>query len=367
MKRLEGLFRRLGIIGESYLLKQVETVISQVAGTDIAVLITGESGTGKELVAKAVHEASVRSEGPLVTVNCGAIPEGVFESEIFGHEKSAFTGADRQRKGMFELADGGTIFLDEIGETPLPMQVKLLRVLESGVFMRVGGTSEVHVDVRVVAATNRDMAQMVAEGKFRQDLYYRLQAVSINLPALRERREDIPLLVNHFSLNFCRNNHFECPAIDPVAMDLIREQYWPGNIRELRNFVESLVLLNREGTIRLQDVEQRLAQMSQSGNLPILVRDQKSEPEGAIYQMLWFIQQELQEIKASIFELKQSQSEPVVTESRDVTPKTVEDLEKQHIIDVLAEYKWNRKKAAQALGIGERTIYRKIKKFGIMG
>ena len=363
----ESIFRKVGLITRSPLLLQVENIIRQVADSTISVLITGESGTGKEMIAKAIHEASSRREKPLITVNCGAIPEGIFESEIFGHEKGAFTGADRQRQGMFELADGGTIFLDEVGELPLFMQVKILRILETWTFMRVGGTRTLSVDVRLVAATNRDLGEMVVAGTFRQDLYYRLKAVSIVLPPLRERPEDIPMLAEYFAREFSRKNQRRTPDFSPEALELLKQQYWRGNIRELKNFVETLVLLARDTVIRERDVVQRLqAEGVQNPNLPILVRrDPEVDLEQKLTSMFFYFQGELQTIKKMLSELQQTRETPEPVEGREITRKTVQDLEREHIREVLAEHNWNRKKAARALGIGERTIYRKIKKYGL--
>ncbi|MBL7033732.1 MAG: sigma-54-dependent Fis family transcriptional regulator [Candidatus Delongbacteria bacterium] len=360
-------FSDTGIIGEAPVWEQIRSLVQQVAATDISVLITGESGTGKELIAKAIHNSSRRKGARLVTVNCGAIPEGIFESEIFGHEKGAFTGADRQRQGMFEQADGGTILLDEIGEMPLFMQVKLLRVLESGSFMRVGGTRPLEVDVRVLAATNRDLAEMVQSGRFRQDLYYRLKAINILLPPLRERPEDIKPLVYHFASVFCRKNGLDCPDIGEEALQVLQEHYWEGNVRELRNFVESLVLLLRGDRITAADVRQSLQRETGAmSNLPVLLRpEERSRHDDLLTQMFFYIQRELVELKEMVSELKVGQQEPEMAASREVSQKTVEDMEREHIREILEQYNWNRKQAALALGIGERTIYRKIRKYGL--
>jgi DNA-binding NtrC family response regulator len=367
MTSKRDLFSEVGIISAAPVWEQIRILVSQVASTDISVLITGESGTGKELIAQAIHQASQRREERLVMVNCGAIPEGIFESEIFGHEKGSFTGADNRRQGMFEQADGGTILLDEIGEMPLFLQVKLLRVLESGSFMRVGGSRPIEVDVRVLAATNRDLAEMVQAGKFRQDLYYRLKAVNILLPPLRERPEDIPLLTHHFISQFCQKNSLACPDIGLEAMQVLQEHYWDGNVRELRNFAESLVLLLRGHEITAADVRQNLErETSAASNLPVLLRpDERSPHDDLLTQMFFFIQKELMELKEMIGELQTGTREPEMAASREVSQKTVEELEREHIREILEQYNWNRKQAAQALGIGERTIYRKIRKYGL--
>ncbi len=365
--KTDDLLAAAGIVGKAPVWEQIRSLVRQVADADISVLITGESGTGKELIARALHQSSRRREARLVTVNCGAIPEGIFESEIFGHEKGAFTGAERLRQGLFEQADGGTLLLDEIGEMPLFMQVKLLRVLESGTFLRVGGTQPLTVDVRVLAATNRDLAEMVQAGSFRQDLFYRLKAVNILLPPLRERPEDVEPLVKHFATAFCRKNSINCPAIGRDALQVLREHYWEGNVRELKNFVESLVLLKRGDRIDAGDVIRNLERETVAGsNLPVLLRPGERGPQEDLFtQMFFLIQKELAELKAMVAELGEKQREPEITESREVKQRTVEDMEREHIREVLEQYNWNRKQAAQALGIGERTIYRKIRKYGL--
>ena len=238
MIEIDRLQKKSGIIGTSDGIRQVLEMITQVAPVDISVLITGESGVGKEVVTKALHQASNRSNSPLVVVNCGAIPEGIIESELFGHKQGSFTGAGQDRKGYFEEANKGTIFLDEIGETPLETQVKLLRVLESGEFMRVGEAKTRYTDVRVIAATNKDLSELVKRGDFRQDLYYRLKTVTINVPALRNRVEDIGPLVERFALEFTRSNDFLYRGFMPEAVRVLKQYEWPGNVRELKNFVK---------------------------------------------------------------------------------------------------------------------------------
>ncbi len=241
------------ILSKSSSMQSVFELIGHVADTNTTVLIEGETGTGKELVARAIHQASTRRSGPLITVNCAALPETLLESELFGHEKGAFTSAAGQRKGRFELADGGTIFLDEVGEIPLVMQAKLLRVLQERRFERVGGMASIEVDVRVVAATNRALNQMVQEGKFREDLYYRLNVMKIDLPPLRDRREDIPLLATHFAAKYARSGS---PPLEftPDAMEVLLRHRWPGNIRELENAIERACVTAREGIVRPENL-----------------------------------------------------------------------------------------------------------------
>ncbi len=241
----DRLQKQSGIIGTSNGIDQVLEMICQVSPVDISVLITGESGTGKELVAKAIHRSSKRNNDSLVVVNCGAIPEGIIESELFGHKKGSFTGASEDRKGYFEEANKGTIFLDEIGETPLETQVKLLRVLESGEFMRVGEAKTRRTDVRVIAATNKNLADLVKKGQFRQDLYFRLKTVNINIPPLRDRVEDIGPFIERFALEFTRSNDILYRGFMPDAIRVMKKYDWPGNVRELKHFVEKVLVLEK--------------------------------------------------------------------------------------------------------------------------
>ncbi|MEO2185220.1 MAG: sigma-54 dependent transcriptional regulator, partial [bacterium] len=255
---IERIQKTSGMVGGSDAIHEVLDMVAQVAPIDISVLVTGESGTGKELVAKALHQHSKRSHQPLVTVNCGAIPEGIIESELFGHKKGAYTDARGDRKGYFETANKGTIFLDEIGETPLETQVKLLRVLESGEFTPVGASTSKKTDVRVVTATNKNLAQLVESGKFRQDLFYRLKTVTIDVPALRHRVEDISLLVERFALEFTRSNDIAYRGFMPEAIRVMKTNPWKGNIRELKNFVESIIVLEKGERITVEMVERHL-------------------------------------------------------------------------------------------------------------
>ncbi len=251
---IELIKQKSGIIGESDEINHVLDMVGQVADVDISVLINGESGTGKELISKAIHLGSKRSSKKLVIVNCGAIPEGIIESELFGHKKGAYTDASESRKGYFETADQGTIFLDEIGDMPLATQVKVLRVLETGEYMRVGDSVAKKTDTRVIAATNKDLAKLVKEEKFRQDLYYRLKTVTINLPALRQRKSDIRLLVDRFALQFSRTNNIKYKGFTPEAIKAMQKCDWPGNVRELRNLVERIGILASNEKSKIQAI-----------------------------------------------------------------------------------------------------------------
>ena len=255
---IETIQKKSGIVGRSDAIQQVLEMVAQVAPVDISVLITGESGTGKEIIAKAIHQNSKRSHQSMITVNCGAIPEGIIESELFGHKKGAYTDAKGDRKGYFESADKSTIFLDEIGETPLETQVKLLRVIESGEFIPVGDSKAKRTDVRIIAATNKDLSDLVSKGLFRQDLFYRLNTVSIPLPPLNDRLEDISLLVERFALEFTRSNDMLYRGFVPEAIRSMKNHRWKGNIRELKNFVESIIVLEKGERRTSQMVEQQL-------------------------------------------------------------------------------------------------------------
>ena len=261
-KAVRDQYRFEHLIGTSASMREVLDFVEKVADSESTVLIQGESGTGKELIARMLHFNSMRRDRPLVPVNCGAIPENLLESELFGHEKGAFTGAAHTRLGRFELAHGGTLFLDEIGEMPLPLQVKLLRVLQERCFERVGGNKTINVDVRIIAATNQDLEQAVADRRFRQDLFYRLHVIPIHIPALRERRSDISLLVNHFIERFNELRKTEILGVEPAPLAKLSEYDWPGNIRELENLVERLVVLKKKGWITMADLPDRVGKVT---------------------------------------------------------------------------------------------------------
>jgi DNA-binding NtrC family response regulator len=383
---------RTGILGESAAIQEVLVKIEQMAPVSSTVLIQGESGTGKELVAKGIHDLSPRGGKPFVAVNCAALPDTLLESELFGHEKGAFTGAAERRLGRFELADTGTIFLDEIGEIPHSTQVKLLRVLESRTFFRVGGTQPIKVDVRVLAATNRALKESVALGEFRDDLYYRLNVLNIYLPPLRERREDIPLLVRRFTREFAKAHDREFRGIAPDALGRLVNAPWPGNVRQLRNLIESMVVLSHGREIRAVDIPADI--LEGPGTLlpvrvqaPVVGRD-----VGAIGgQELEFILRNLVDLRLQVEELRRrlddhpqrvqviELAEPAVVadvmSDRDGnggpdagtvvyrSGMTMADIERAAIEAALLEHRGNRRRAAEILGIGERTLYRKIKAY----
>lgn len=298
------------IIGKSEAIRKLLEQIESVAQSNSSVIITGESGTGKELVARAIHANSQRRYFPLVSVHCGALTESLLESELFGHEKGAFTGATFNRKGRFEMADGGTIFLDEIATVSPKMQIELLRVLETKSFHRVGGNKEITSDFRVICATNRDLETMVRNGTFREDLYYRLNVVNITIPPLRERTDDIPLLVNHFINKYCTSMSRDLITIEPAAMKQLEKFEFPGNVRELENMIERAIVIGNGKEIRLKDL-------------------------------------------------------PMGKEAADSTVESLEELEKKHIEQILTKYEWNVSRSARALHVDRVTLYNKIRKYGL--
>ncbi|MGH7529392.1 MAG: sigma 54-interacting transcriptional regulator [Gemmatimonadales bacterium] len=382
---------RTGILGESPAIQEVLVKIEQMAPVTSTVLIEGESGTGKELVARAMHDLSTRRGKGFIPVNCAALPETLLESELFGHEKGAFTGAAERRLGRFELADGGTIFLDEVGEMPAATQVKLLRVLEDKTFFRVGGVQPIRVDVRVTAATNKSLKETVALGRFRDDLYYRLNVLSVYLPPLRERRSDIPLLVRRFIAEFAATHDKQFRGIDPEALQILVDADWPGNVRQLRNLIESMVVLAPEGEIRATDIPRDIRERSRG--LPMRLPAATREIAG---QELEFIFRSLVELKLQFEELRRRVEErppvevievgsggsgggegggfggdPLAAGAADEAVviyrpgMSMADVERAAIDAALRATRGNRRKAADLLGIGERTLYRKLKEYAL--
>ena len=320
-RQLNEKFGFEGVIGNSKAMHAVITKMRQLAPTSASALILGESGTGKELVAKALHINSPRKNKPFVALNCAALSENILESELFGHIRGAFTGAERERKGWFEHANGGTLFLDEVGDIPLPTQVKLLRVLESGEIVRVGSNEPLKVNVRLISATNRDLADAIASNSFRHDLYHRLKVVTIKLPALRERKEDIPLLVDHFLKTFSTSHEKAIRGYTPTVRRVLTNFPWPGNVRELRNVIESMVVVDTDGMLDVDDLPDEMA-----GSISPLADD--IARDGLI-------------------------------------GKSMLDIERHFIAETLRASGGNREEAATTLGIGERTLYRKIKEFNL--
>jgi DNA-binding NtrC family response regulator len=397
---IQRLQKQSGIIGTSEKILEVIGMIGQVAPVDISVLVTGESGTGKEVMARAIHKHSKRSSLPMVTVNCGAIPEGIIESELFGHKKGSFTGASDDRKGYFEEANKGTIFLDEIGEAPLETQVKLLRVLETGEYMRVGESKVRYTDVRVIAATNKNLAELVTKDRFRQDLFYRLKTVMVHVPSLRDRVEDINPLVERFALEFTRSNEILYRGFMPEAIRIMKQYNWPGNIRELKNFVEKIMVLEKGERITSEMVNRELSDVlldnvSDSYQLPIAVNRTSEQAEiDIILRQLFSLKQDTELIRKILGSEKDGNVSPIVNsiipdESMkvispipDTTMEVTEDgqplirddaigeiimkdLEKEAIIRTLRFFNNNRRKTARSLGVSERTLYRKIEDYNL--
>ncbi|MFH0953849.1 MAG: sigma-54 dependent transcriptional regulator [Verrucomicrobiota bacterium] len=317
-QQLDARFGLEQIVGQSIPMQEVFDTIRQVAPTRATVLIQGESGTGKELVAHAIHRLSAQAHGPFIPVHCAALSQNLLESELFGHEKGAFTGAVERRRGRFELADGGTLFLDEVAEIDPGTQVKILRVLEERKFERVGGQETVEVDVRLIAATNRDLKKLVEEGKFREDLFYRLYVVVIHIPPLRDRREDIPMLLQHFLQELLRENQKKIEGITPEALDILTSYPWPGNVRELRNVMERMVVLSRGDKLTVRDIPAGVRDSAQHRGAAL--------PRGGV---------------------------------------SLEEAEKQLILNALQAHGGNRTQAAAQLGISRRTLHRKLNEYGL--
>ena len=411
---VQAIKRTFGIIGNDPELDRAIGIAAQVAATDLTVLIMGESGTGKDVFPKIIHQNSARKHGQYFAVNCGAIPEGTIDSELFGHEKGAFTGAVGERKGYFEIADKGTLFLDEVGELPLSTQARLLRVLENGEFIRVGGSKVMKTDVRIVAATNVDLPLAIEKGRFREDLYYRLNTIPIHIPALRERKGDIPLLFRKFATDFAERNHIPPITLTPEAMKMMENYRWDGNVRQLKNVTEQISIMETDRTITAETLAKYLPVRVQS-NLPVLL-PREDTPEGMserdlLYRVLFDMKKDIAELRAQVNNMSSgrpveqnyvqsnpvtqigdtvvtrvNQSEPEVAEpeftefvpaeetyggvstSSTTHPSetlSLEHHEKEMIIKALEAHRGKRKDAAKALGISERTLYRKINEYGI--
>ncbi|MCE5249187.1 sigma-54 dependent transcriptional regulator [bacterium] len=373
LKMRSIIVRKAGLIGRSPAMEEIIQTIMQIGATPITILITGESGTGKEVIARAIHAVSQRSEEPFLAVNCAALAEGILESELFGHEKGSFTGATARRIGMFERADHGTIFLDEIGEIPHSTQIRLLRVLEEREIMRVGGTDVIPVDVRVITATNRNLGLSVEKGAFRRDLYYRIKVLDIFVPPLRERPEDIPLLLDRLVRLYAEENRLPLRRFTDESKAVLSRMRWTGNVRELRNFVESCLALTTVHTIGPDDIPPHLLdEIDRQYGLPVPAEKKTEQIERElIYRTLLDLKRDIGEIRELLFENRIVHAETDYPPIREVVPiengnePTLEELERQAIIDALDHTRGNRRKAARLLGIGERTLYRKLKQYRI--
>jgi len=411
---IQSIKNRFGIIGNSPTLNYALQVAAQVSNTDLTVLIMGESGVGKEAFSMIIHSLSNRKHNPFIAVNCGAIPEGTIDSELFGHEKGSFTGAVDSRKGYFETVNGGTIFLDEIGEMPLGTQARLLRVLEAGEYIRVGSSKVQKTDVRVIAATNKDLLQLVQSGKFREDLYYRLSTVPIRVPALHDRREDIHLLFRKFAADFADKYKTAPVQLDDEAKNLLINYPWPGNVRELKNIAEQISVLSQDKNIAAKDLS-RFLQPYSSNRLPVLAHTNGSPQEFAnereiLYKLFFDMKKDVTELKRMFLEVLQNpnlvaQNPSILNELKELKGQdnlqpvlmqpsvqqmqpvpmqnyggmnndihdhveveeslNIMDKEKELIIKALKKHKGKRKDAALDLGISERTLYRKLKEYDI--
>ena len=388
---LNEIKNRFGIIGNDPKLNNAIDTAVQIAGTNLSVLITGESGVGKEVIPKIIHAFSPRKHNNYIAINCGAIPEGTIESELFGHEKGSFTGANEARKGYFEAADKGTIFLDEVGELPLPTQARLLRVLESGEFIRVGSSKAQKTDVRVIAASNINFMHAVREGKFREDLYYRLNAVPIYIPPLRERKGDIHLLFMKFALDFADKYKMPAVRLEPDARALLEAYRWPGNIRQLKNVAEQISVLESNRQISAEVLRKYLP-ADDPNSLPVRNCDSGTagniQDRDIIFKMLFQLREEVDELRAiigkpdsNVPEIPKVHALPaklsdmpdfsIVVPSAEVVPVkedaplTIHDMNDDMIRRALEKHEGRRKAAAAELGISERTLYRKIKELKI--
>lgn len=410
---IQSIKNRFGIIGNAPALNYALQVAAQVANTDLTVLITGESGVGKEAFSMIIHALSARKHNSFIAVNCGAIPEGTIDSELFGHEKGSFTGAVDARKGYFETVNGGTIFLDEIGEMPLGTQARLLRVLETGEFIRVGSSKVQKTDVRVIAATNKDLLTFTQNGRFREDLYYRLSTVPIRVPALRDRPEDIPLLFRRFCVDFAERYKTTPIQLHDEAKDVLINYPWPGNVRELKNIAEQISVLAAERTIGAHELSRFLPERGDINRLPVLASQAGGTPNGhefanereILYKLFFDMKKDVTELKKMFVDILQNPGTAVQNQSllnelknKELLPApymqsvpgpspqpvmihhdnndihhheevdeslNIMDKEKELIVKALKKHKGKRKDAALDLGISERTLYRKLKEYDI--
>jgi transcriptional regulator with PAS, ATPase and Fis domain len=407
---IQEIKNRFGIIGGSSLLDRAIDIAKQVAPTDLTVLITGESGTGKEVFPQIIHALSARKHGQYIAVNCGAIPEGTIDSELFGHEKGSFTGAHEARKGYFEVANGGTIFLDEVAEMPIATQARLLRVLESGEFIKVGSSKVLKTDVRVVAATNVNIQQAIEKGKFREDLFYRLNTVPIVVPPLRERKQDIHLLFRKFAADFSSKYRMPTIKLDPSAEQILSNYYWQGNIRQLKNITEQISVIEKNRDITA-DIMIKYLPIHQTAQLPVLASTSTASNDFSerdiLYKVLFDMKKEMMDLKKIVVDLIENDNQLnqdfppenaqlIKKLFQDVgTPETaiqlgyntstpnmnsqnqipvmemveetlsLHEIEEDMIKKALTKHKGKRKNAAKELGISERTLYRKINEYGI--
>lgn len=383
---IQNIKQRFGIIGSNAQLNRGIEIAVQVAPTDLSVLITGESGVGKEFFPQIIHAYSARKHGPYFAINCGAIPEGTIDSELFGHEKGAFTDAKADRKGYFEIANGGTLFMDEVGELPLSTQVRLLRVLETGEFIKMGSSQVLKTNVRVVAATNLDMAKAIQEGRFREDLYYRLNTVEIKVPALRERREDIPLLFRKFAVDFSEKYRMPAVKLTEDATQLLKSYYWYGNIRQLKNIAEQISIIERNHDVNAETLRKYLPQNEGERSLAISTPKQATgdnfmNERELLYKVLFDMKRDMNELRQQVAQLSSNQQAGINTPQAGInTPQaedyqvveevkdevlSLEDIERETIRKALEKSGGNRKEAADSLGFSERTLYRKIKEYGL--
>ena len=392
---IQSIKQRFGIIGNDPALNRAIEVAVQVAATDLTVFINGESGTGKDVFPQIIHQNSARKHGPYFAINCGAIPEGTIDSELFGHEKGSFTGAYDTRKGYFEVADGGTLFLDEVGELPLATQARLLRVLENGEFIKVGSSKIQKTNVRVVAATNGDIPMAIEKGRFREDLYYRLNTVPIHIPALRERKDDIKLLFRKFASDFAEKYRIPAVTLTPEALTMLENYRWDGNIRQLKNVTEQISIIETERIITPEILKNYLPEQTA---LPAIFKDESKadsiSERDLLYKVLFDMKKDITELRKTVDELTAGQI-PTATQipQQPITPikattvidyddtqdaeveylqekpvvdnLSLQDKENEVIIKALQKHNGKRKDAAKELGISERTLYRKIKEYNI--